>query len=129
MYEVLLYGSYPAKPVLVLQPNAPENLRYRSTREASDRQIRARMTKLSVDCPMPVLHGISAMGTRLAFYTKPRGEAILPQQIPADTGMMTDTAPPERWDCDVLEREGAKQLRRVVREIKRWQAGSVLAEV
>jgi hypothetical protein len=46
MYEVL-YGSGPGKPVLVLQPNAPENLRYRATREASDRQIRARMTKLS----------------------------------------------------------------------------------
>ena len=69
------------------------------------------------------------MGTRLCFYTKPRGEAILPQQIPADTGMMTDTAPPERWNCDVLEREGEKQLRRVVREIKRWQASSVLAKV
>jgi hypothetical protein len=43
MYEVL-YGS---GPVLVLQPNAPGNLRYRSMRDASDRQIRDRMTKLS----------------------------------------------------------------------------------
>ena len=78
---------------------------------------------------MPVLYGISAMGTRLSFYTKPRDEAILPQQIPADTGMMTDTAPLERWDCDILEREGEKELRRVVNEIKRWQVGSVLAQV
>ena len=46
MYEVL-YGSGPGKPVLLLQPNAPGNLRYRSMREASDRQIRDRMTKLS----------------------------------------------------------------------------------
>jgi hypothetical protein len=60
---------------------------------------------------MPVLYGTSAMGTRLCFYTKPRGEAILPQQIPAETGMMTDTAPPERWNCDVLEREGEKHVR------------------
>ncbi|KAF8342388.1 hypothetical protein F5887DRAFT_887439, partial [Amanita rubescens] len=116
MYEVI-YGD-PGKPVLVLQPNAPGNLRYRSKRAASDHQIRARMTKLSVSCPMPVLYGISAMGTRLCFYTKPRDEAILPQQILADPGMTTDTAPLERWNCDVLEREGAKQLRRVVKEIK-----------
>ncbi|KAF8330647.1 hypothetical protein F5887DRAFT_356328 [Amanita rubescens] len=117
VYEVV-YGLDLGKPVLVLQPNALGNLRDRSTREALDRQIRARMTKLSVNCPMPVLYGISAVGSRFAFYTKPRDEAILPQQIPADPGMTTDTAPLERWNCDILEREGEKQLRRVAKEIK-----------
>lgn len=70
---------------------------------------------------MAVLYyGISATGTRLCFYTKPHGEAILPQQIIADTE--TDTAPPERWNCDIWEHEGEKKLRCVVNEIKDWQA-------
>ncbi|KAF8332513.1 hypothetical protein F5887DRAFT_996703 [Amanita rubescens] len=113
-YNILLYSLFPPNtnfmvaPLLVLQLKAPGDLQSRSTREASDRQIRTRMTNLSVRCPIPVLHGISAMGTRLCFYTKPRYDAILPQQIPANTGTMTDTAPPERWNCDLLEREGEK---------------------
>lgn len=65
------------------------------------------------------------MGTRLCFYTKPRYDAILPQQIPANTGTTADTAPPERWNCDLLEREGEKKVRHVVNEIK--EACSVFA--
>ena len=33
--------------------------------------------------------------------------------------MITDTVPPEQWNCDLLEREGEKKLRHVVSEIKK----------
>jgi hypothetical protein len=56
------------------------------------------------------------MGTGLSFYTKPRDGAILPQQIAVDTGIMTDTASPERWNSDLLEHEGEKKLRRGERD-------------
>jgi hypothetical protein len=46
MYEVV-YNLDLGEPVLVLQLKAPGDLQSRSTREASDRQIRTRMTNLS----------------------------------------------------------------------------------
>ena len=46
MYEVV-YNLNLGGPVLVLKLNAPGDLQSRSTREASHRQIRARMTNLS----------------------------------------------------------------------------------
>lgn len=45
-YEVV-YNLDLGEPVLVLQLKAPRDLQSRSTREASDRQIRTRMTNLS----------------------------------------------------------------------------------
>lgn len=38
--------------------------------------------------------------------------------IVADDQLVTDTALLQRWDCDVLEAEGAARLKAVVHEIK-----------
>lgn len=69
---------------------------------------------------MPVFHGVSAMGTRLCFYSKFHDEdAVYPPQISV-TPETTDAAPPpERWNCDILEDEGEERFRCVVGAIKR----------
>jgi hypothetical protein len=66
---------------------------------------------------LPVLHGVSAMGTRLCFY-KLIDNKIDPPAIRADLNRVTDTAPEERWDCDILELEGERRFRAVVEETK-----------
>lgn len=72
-------------------------------------------------CPIPTLHGVSAIGTRLCFYrldlTQGRLQ-IMPPAIPGDPLFMIDTVPEERWDCTVLDSEGEAKLRAVVDEIK-----------
>jgi len=42
-----------------------------------------------------------------------------PPRIVADDQLTTDTAPLGRWDCDVLEAEGAARLKALVYEIHR----------
>lgn len=66
---------------------------------------------------LPVLHGISAMGTRLCFY-KLINNKIDPPSIQADLNRVIDMAPQERWDCDILESEGERRFQAVVEEIK-----------
>jgi hypothetical protein len=87
-----------------------------SAREEADLQIRRRLRDLVGICPLSELHAISAIGTK-CFYTAEAGRAITPPRIVADDQLATDTAPLERWDCDVLEAEGVARLKALVHEI------------
>ncbi|KAJ7572289.1 hypothetical protein C8J56DRAFT_807964, partial [Mycena floridula] len=72
-------------------------------------------------CPLKKLYGISAIGTKLCFYefeTKQDGAAILPKYIPHDRGKGNDSAPADRWDCDILDPIGEQGLREIVKKIK-----------
>jgi hypothetical protein len=72
--------------------------------------------------PLPVLHAVSAFGTRICFYKMCRDQPIEPRFIPFRPelrfGVDTDTTPQERWDCDILEDEGEMKFKSVVEEIK-----------
>ncbi|KAI6041749.1 hypothetical protein EDC04DRAFT_2666926 [Pisolithus marmoratus] len=74
--------------VFILELKPPSHLAFPSTREVAERQIRDRLKDVGssrslhcthlgqltvldyTDFPLPTLHTISAMGTRLSFYTK-----------------------------------------------------------
>ncbi|KAK0183782.1 hypothetical protein F5146DRAFT_1079464 [Armillaria mellea] len=117
MFEILLHN----KPVLILELQKPSHIMYSSTRQLADDQIRQRMGDVSGQCPIPTLHGISAIGTRLCFYRLDLNQAhlqIIPPAIPRDPRYIIDTAPEERWDCSVLDVQGEAKLRAVVDEIK-----------
>ena len=62
------------------------------------------------------------MGTRLCFYhldTTDLAADIIPlDNVPRHPTRVNDTAPMERWDCDVLDTEGGARLRAVVDSIK-----------
>lgn len=103
-------------PVFLLQIKTGSQLGVVSAREAADRQMRRRLTDLVDACPLPKFHGVSAIGTMFCFYLVEDGH-ITPSKIVADNPFNTDTAPIGRWDCDVLEDEGAARLKAVVHEI------------
>jgi len=140
LHEVLLED----KPVFVLELKPPQDLRYPSTRGDADRQIRRRLHDLQswsllnfffflgialtafnniAECPLPVLHGVSAIGTRLCFYKKFLDWPIEPPFIPAHPDLQTNGAPQERWDCDILDDEGERRFLSMVEEIKQACAG------
>ena len=104
-------------PVFILEIKAGPKLGLVSAREEADLQIRRRLRDLVGICPLSKLHAVSAIGTKLCFYAAENGRAITPPRIVADDQFATDTAPRERWDCDVLEAEGAARLNAVVHEI------------
>lgn len=106
------------KPVFVLQVKAPSRFRVISAREESDIQLRKRIRDLLSSAAIPTLHAVSAFGTRLCFYSAQEGGPIIPPTIILDPDLLVDTAPMDRWDCDLLDDDGAIRLKEVVNKIR-----------
>ena len=68
-------------------------------------------------CPLPVLHGVSAFGTKLCFYSITKAGLVSPEYIATSPQYVTDTAPVDRWNYDILTDEGETELRRIVQVI------------
>ena len=66
-----------------------------------------------------MLHGISALGTKIAFYKfDPDTRYLEPRGVAHDPDFVKDTAPEEWWAFDILEEEGAKKFQDVVENVK-----------
>lgn len=55
-------------PILYLEIKPPGHLNELSKREQVDIQMRDRVRELMTELRIPKLHGVSALGVRLAFY-------------------------------------------------------------
>lgn len=113
------------KIVFMLGVMRPRHLSSAYKREVADRQMRELLAEV-FDCPIPTLYAASAMGTKLCFFRKDRDGLVTPPFICSDTAAEVDVAPKERWDCDILEDDGAQRLQAVVEEIKQTCASEGL---
>lgn len=104
-------------PVFVLELKPEKEFSSRSRRSAADAQLRERMGDLIDTCPLPVLHGASAFGTKLCFYSITKAGLILPEHIPGSLPYVIDTAPVDRWNYDILTDKGEAELRRIAEVI------------
>lgn len=86
-----------------------------SAREEADTRIRTRFGDLVDQCPLLRLHAVWAFRTRLCFYTAERGQPIVSRIIPS---RKNDTAPINRWDCDILDAVGTARLEAAAEEIQ-----------
>ncbi|KAI5990345.1 hypothetical protein EDC04DRAFT_2815087 [Pisolithus marmoratus] len=116
------------KIIFMLGIMQPRDLSSACKREVADRQMRDLLADV-VDCPIPTFYAASAMGTKLCFYSKDRNGLVTPPFICSDHNALVDVAPKERWDCDILEDDGAQRLQAVVEKIKRGCASEGLAIV
>ncbi|KAI9461965.1 hypothetical protein BJY52DRAFT_168413 [Lactarius psammicola] len=112
------------RPVFFIEIRSPASLPYDSKREEADEQMRRRFRDLRQILTIPILHGISAFGTRLSFYEYDSATHVLqPEQVlRSHPSILADVAPITRWDCDVLQPEGANRLRDVVNKVKEMSA-------
>ena len=79
--------------------------------------MRRKFKELEPLLDFPTLYGVSAFGTRLAFYEYDRAtHEVQPTEVTQD--ITTDIAPIERWDSDVLQKEGADRLTDIVKRVK-----------
>lgn len=121
--DVVSFGIFlGSSPVFLLDVKTPAELTCALWRDWADQQIRELLGDFAAQCPIPTLHAVSAMGTRLCFYrldTTNVAAEIVPRGILHDPHEMNADSPPEeRWDCDVLDANGEERLRAVVEEIK-----------
>ena len=106
-------------PVFMVEVKPPANFHLQSKRTDADEQLRRRLLETSVATKIPVLHGISAFGTKIAFYKfDPDTRYLEPRGVAHDPDFVKDTAPEEWWAFDILEEEGAKKFQDVVENVK-----------
>ena len=91
-----------------------------STREKADQQMRDRFVAIiGRNLVIPKLYGISAMGTRFSVYEyNKETNVLLPPSIARDAMYVTDVAPADRWNYELLEDGGEQKMREVVAEVK-----------
>lgn len=109
-----------ASPVFIVEVKPPAEFGFNSKlRQEADGQMRQRFLDVVAELQIPVLHGVSAYGTKIAFYKYNRGSNVLePRRITPDPETLTDTAPRDWWCQDILEEEGAAKFRQIVEEVK-----------
>ncbi|KAI9573376.1 hypothetical protein HD554DRAFT_2055464 [Boletus coccyginus] len=95
-------------PVFFMAIKPPAAIPYDSERGKADGQMRRLFSDLGQNLDIPTLHGICAFGTRLSFY----------EYDSATQSMQPQVAPIGRWDCDVLQPEGADRLKGVAEKVK-----------
>lgn len=75
------------------------------------------------DVEIPILYGVSAIGTRLSIYTwNKETRRITPNAISIDPDVTSDTGPAARWDLELMTADDEERLREIVRYIKEMSA-------
>ena len=107
-------------PVFFVEIKPAGHIHKDSSRGYADRQMRERADDLKDDIEIPILYGVSAIGTKLCVYKYTKDSRQLePELILGDTKIVIDTAPRERWDLDVLTDEGERKFRDLIGDVKR----------
>jgi hypothetical protein len=92
-----------------------------SSRKAADEQMRQNIHDAStrLSSTIPKLYGLSFFGTRFCVYEYTHTSGVLtPRRIGLEPDIITDTAPKERWDLDILEEKGKTRFGELVGQIK-----------
>ena len=81
--------------------------------------MRKRFLDLADRVDIPILYGMSALGSKVCFYTYDKGtKSLSPEVIKGDQNLIFDTAPADHWSLDITTPDGEKELRRVVMHVK-----------
>lgn len=110
-------------PILFVEIKTYQAFDRASLRKEADEQIRDRFLDFTGNVAIPTLYGISAFGTRFSVYEyTSETRSLTPYRIPPHPLILTDTAPQERWNYDVMESEGEARFMEIVTEIKKMAA-------
>jgi hypothetical protein len=91
--------------------------------EADDQMRDMFLDFSSGSLPLRKLYGISALGTHFSVYEyHPDTRRLTPSRIVLEPDIIGDTAPQERWNCDVMTAEGEARFKQIVGEIKEMAA-------
>ncbi|KAK7692125.1 hypothetical protein QCA50_003744 [Cerrena zonata] len=124
MIFLLIYIE--TSPIFLVELKQPSDFRYSSKRQEADIKMRQCFLDCVDEMQIPVLHGVSVFGTKMAFYRLNKTSHVLePRKIVPDRDRLTDIAPKDWWCWDILEEEGADKFRAVVEDVKAMCSGVI----
>ena len=107
--------------VFLLEVKSSEDLGHISSRQEADSQMREKFRHVFGAVSVGMLYGACAMGTKICIYKlHMMSRQLFPFEstIPSNPELVTDTAPVEWWNIDLLTPEGQGQLCKIVQHIK-----------
>jgi len=106
-------------PVLIVDIRPLNLLPNYSNLEEADTQMRRWFRDCANGLRTPILHGVSAFGTKMAFYKYQQNtRRVEPARITRRQNVLNDTASCDLWSYDILQKEGANKFCAIVGEIK-----------
>jgi hypothetical protein len=110
------------QPVFLVEIKDDSHLASPSKRAAADQQMRSRYNDLLYDCPLPILYGLSAIGTKMRVYTGDTATMLLdPPKVatsPNPDRVLDRNYLADRWNVDILSAEGFAKMKEIVNFIK-----------
>ena len=116
------------KPVLFVEIKDDRWANERDKRQRADNQMRQRYDQMLPNCPIPLLYGLSLLGTSLRVYC---GNKVTGEVTPHFVGRpnLDRILPPDflegQWDLDILSPDGLKKMQEIVAYIKAEAANVV----
>jgi hypothetical protein len=119
-YSVIYIVTWHKVPVFFIELKTYVAYEKNSARAEADDQMRSRFLDFNAGSnPIPTLYGLSALGTRFSVYEYTvANRALTPTRILPHAELLTDTAPRQRWNLDILEPQGEARLKDIVGHIK-----------
>lgn len=118
-FNITFHICAKATPAFVLMIKSPDDLLCLSKRQEADLQLRRSFADIGPNVKIPVLHGVLAFGTKIAFYEYDTRSGHLKQgRITPDSDSLPDTAPKVWWRYNITEQEGANKFREIVDRVK-----------
>lgn len=109
-----------ATPVFFVEVKPLADVSTPSKLERADLQMRQRFLDCRQDLKIDTLHGVSAFGTKLAFYQMDKATGALNSvQIQRDLQVASPTAPRGWWGWDIVEEAGATKFKEIVADVKK----------
>ncbi|KAJ6457357.1 hypothetical protein C8R45DRAFT_567256 [Mycena sanguinolenta] len=105
-----------ARPVFLFVVKDDSHLDTPSKRGVADAQMRSCYDEILYRCPLPTLHGLSVLDTKMRVYTgNAASMEVNPPRVeqPLDSSSIVDL-----WDLDILSDEGFHKMKEIVNFIK-----------
>lgn len=120
-FVVTLFVAVRSTVIFLLEIKPPRDLRHGSKRRAADEQISCRFRDTQEEVHVPVVHAVSAFGTKLAFFEYHKeSRRIKPARLPEEgPDVISDTVPETWWDSDITEQAGAAKFQAVIDKVMR----------
>lgn len=108
------------QPVFLIEVKDDSHLTAPSNRAAADQQMRARYDDLLYDCPLPLLYGLSLIGTNMRVYIGDAATMTLnPPRVETSPNRVLDRKYLEdAWNVYILSAEGFVKMKEIVNFIK-----------
>ncbi|KAF9043566.1 hypothetical protein BDZ89DRAFT_980572 [Hymenopellis radicata] len=108
------------KPVMLLEVKDDSYNAHPHDRRRADGQMRRLFNDMLERCPLPILYGISALGTSLCVY---KGNTATFEMEPPEDLLLRkfDMSPPHymenQWSVELLSQEGFKEVKRTMPQV------------